>query len=162
MTSIDWDYVQHFSRDAFAVDPDKYISPQIVHNLEQFRRWYGSPIHPSPVERGLARFKDRDEGSRHYAVGRLSDALDWFPEGSVQQAWLLAISCGLFGAVGIYTNTKFRGRKWTMFHTDNRPGGVGHSRTHPLLWWRNEDGYFYLQYDREARQRFFGLLDKLD
>ena len=146
--------MQYFSASEFSEDP-KYADPRLLENLDTLRHLYGEPIFPSPVQGALARFDADDKESQHYAAdGHVSRAIDWFPSGSVQKAWLFAVSSGLFGGIGIYFDTKYQGRRWPMLHTDIR------DRTPALLWYRLDGKYFYFQYDEQQRQQFFGLLEK--
>jgi hypothetical protein len=131
-----------------------------VENLDLFRGWHGKPIWPSPKTGALARFEDKDADSRHYAVGRRSDAVDVFAKDPAS-AFLLALTCGLWGAVGFYTDTSFDGGPWAMLHLDCRPYGVGHGQDHMLVWHRDHNGYHYPQYERAALDRLYSHLHSM-
>lgn len=164
--SINWNNVTNFSASEFPEDPDLYADPQVIYALDQEREWLGKRVWPSPAEGGLARFGEDDRGGQHFAApeeGIYSKAVDRFPEGHIKQAWLLSISSGLWGAVGIYTDTNGPdGSRWPMLHSDLRAPGVGHSQDHMLLWHKDRHGYHYIQYDLEALDRLITLLEKLD
>jgi hypothetical protein len=146
----------HFSPDEFSEDPTIYGDFRLFNNaLFPFREWWGRPIYPSPAEGALARFSG-PRSSHHYVgprrrIERRSTAVDVFPEGDPFRAWLLAVSCGVFGAVGWYPHTNGpNGRPWPMLHLDVRKPGEGHSHNHPLLWMRDDEGYHYIHYPNYA------------
>ena len=149
-STIQWDDVDHFYPDHFPENPDKRANPNLIYNVDLWRKLCGFPISPSPVEGALARFGDADKDSRHYAVDRLSDALDVFVHGDPVQAFMAALCSQLFGAVGLYLDTTFRGEQWPMLHVDLRPLGVGHSKEMVLIWVREEGEYKYPQYDSSS------------
>lgn len=151
---------KNFDRGDFPEDPNRNADPVLIQNLQAFRKWHGSYIYPSPVSGALARFEDEDADSRHYAVGRQSDAVDVFAENPAA-AFLLAVTCGLWGAVGIYTNTRYRKQAWPMLHLDCRPYGVGHSQEHLLVWHRDHNGYHYPQYEQAALDRLYSHLHSM-
>ena len=162
----DFERVKHFGPQEFSEDPVLYAEARQVYNLDQWREWLGSKAYPSKAEGGLARFSG-DKTSRHRVildgdnVVKRSDANDIFPE-LPQAAWLLAITCGLFGAVGLYTDTKGNnGQPWPMLHLDGRPQpGNGHDRPYPLLWHRHDGEYHYIQYHPDQLDRMIGMLSK--
>jgi hypothetical protein len=124
--------------------------------MDELRDWCGEPIYPSPVSGALARFDKTDEDSHHYAgEDHKSRALDWFPGGSVQKAWLMAVTSGLFGGIGIYFDTKYQGKPWPMIHTDIR------ERTPTLLWYREGGSYYYFQYKKQHAMKFFATMEKM-
>jgi hypothetical protein len=146
--------LRYFSPSEFSEDIS-HASPALLNNLDDLRSWYGEPIYPSPVAGALARFEVADQDSQHYAgEGSLSRAIDWFPAGDPKRAWLLAVSHRAFGGVGIYFDTKYDGRPWTMIHTDLR------KRDPKLLWYRDKGTYHYFQYDEDALQHFLDMLSK--
>lgn len=110
----------------FPEDPRQHAVPALIARLDEWRNTLGVPIHPSPVPGALARFHG-SEKSRHYAVGRKSDAVDVFVEGSQAAAWMAALP--LFGGVGFYIDTAYKGKQRPMFHVDLRP--------EPLYWLRS-------------------------
>jgi len=146
--------LRYFSPSEFSEDIS-HASPALLESLDELRGLYGDKIYPSPVPGALARFEVADQDSQHYAgEGHKSKAVDWFPGGSVQKAWLMAVSCGKFGGIGVYFDTHYEGRKWPMLHTDLR------DRTPALLWYRMNGRYYYFQYNDEHMQKFFGLMEK--
>jgi len=103
----------------------------IINKLDDLRNKYGKPIYPSPVIGALARF-DGSKTSRHYSVGRQSDAIDVFIGGrDYLEFYHLLIAEGI-GGIGIYPDTKFRNQPWPMFHIDLRPNTI------PMIWSRTE------------------------
>lgn len=158
MTSIDWDQVQYFGPWEFSENPNRYAKSQLIYAIDQIRDWYGHRVFPSPHPGALARFDGSPE-SRHYAVGRLSDANDLFPDGDPREFFLLTLSSDLFGGIGIYWDTYYEGEHKYMFHLDKRPLGVGHNRKTALIWIHDkQNGYRYPQYDPKARNELFRKL----
>lgn len=134
----------HFSLDEWP-EPDilKKVEGSVILNLSALRELHGSPIHPSQNPNGWARVGGSTT-SRHYAVGRLSDAADFFPEGRVLDCWLTAVSMKVWGGFGLYLDTNKNPRQpGAMMHLDQRPG--------PRVFWiRNEVGtYIYKHRDPE-------------
>ena len=132
--------------------PLTLVSAELILVLQQLRTDSGIPIIPSPVHAGWARI-DGSPDSRHYAVGRLSDAGDIFPaRGRAFDCWLLAQEISRIGALGLYGDTRGPdGRPWTMMHIDLRP--------RPRLFWIREDGkYYYLHRDPVSYWRAFKYL----
>lgn len=117
---------RHFQPGEFPEDPRRYAEPALIARLDEWREVVGAPMRPSPAPGALARFDGR-EGTRHYAVGRLSDAVDVFVDGSQAAAWMAAVR--LFGGVGFYVDTTYGGERRPMFHVDLRP--------EPLCWLRS-------------------------
>lgn len=114
------------------------VSAQLILELQEFRTTTGIPIIPSPLQDGWW----RDTGSktsRHYAVGRLSDAGDMFAQKDrILTCWLQAIQWPAFGGIGLYTDTHGPdGTPWPMMHVDMRP----YSRGQKVLWVRDENEY---------------------
>jgi len=122
---------RNFRPDEFPEDPRRHADPALIYRLDEWREAVGVPIRPSPARGALARF-DGSETSRHYAVDRLSDAVDVFVDGSQAAAWIAAVR--LFGGVGFYTDTVYDGEQRPMFHVDLRP-----SR---LCWLRSAGGRY--------------------
>jgi len=134
MNKIDWGLIEFFTPKEFSEDPDEHADPQLIMNLDEYRRQLGRRVHPSPVKGALARL----EGStttQHYAVGRKSTAVDVFPEGSILEAWMLALTLGLWGGIGIYFDTHYEEKEWCMLHLD--------LRENHLIWYRVDKKYFY-------------------
>jgi truncated hemoglobin YjbI len=148
---IDWTEIKYFKPSEFPEDPDTYADPALILLLDNFREIYKHPLTPSPAKGALARL-DGAPTSRHYAVGRLSDAVDVFPKGDVSEAWLLAVEMEeWWGGIGLYPFT----HPGPMLHLDLRPLLNGRK----TLWARDKDGaYVYPNSGPEARRRFIELL----
>lgn len=109
--------------------------PVLIENLIRLREYLNRPMFPSPVPGALARTDDGASESEHYAVGRLSRAVDFFCDMDPFEAYVKIVQSGLFPRIGIYFDTWFKHQKWVMFHVDLKPK--------PLLWFRNDKKYFY-------------------
>lgn len=120
--------INHFSLDEFPENPLKYADPKLIISLDRLRELINLPIHPSPVKNALARF-DGSKTSRHYAVGRLSDAIDVFIIGNKLEIFLKIIQSNLFTGIGLYFDTHYRGNSQMMVHLD--------LREKPLMWYRD-------------------------
>lgn len=160
--AIDWNTVRYFNPkiDKFSEDPDLHASPQLIYDLDTYRGMLGVPINPSPAPGALARF-DGSKGSQHYAVGRKSSAIDIFVNrDNITRAWLIAVTCGLWGGVGIYPTTKYRGVTWPMMHLDKR----NIPDAGPLCWVRLKTGkYVYARSERDVLTVLGGVIrDQLD
>lgn len=134
------------------------MDPRAIGLLLDFRRKLGRPVHPSrwvseDGERsGFARFGG-SVNSRHYARGRLADAMDVFPEGDVLEAWTLALSMP-FGGIGVYLDTRVnRLQPGPMLHLDLRPRRV--------LWVRVAGEYIYLHQSEDMRNRFWEAIGQV-
>lgn len=136
--------MRYFSKSEFPVGVLDYMDEQFLTVLDNFRHELGRPVHPSPLEAGWVRF-DGSEKSRHYAVGRNSDAGDFFPTGDPLQAFLVA--CRHFSGVGIYFDTVRNGRSWCMIHGDTRPDFT--------IWARIDGEYVYPQIGGEHARKFW-------
>jgi hypothetical protein len=114
------------------------VDSHFVLTLQWFRNKTKIPMLLSPAEEALAR---RDYGavnSRHYAVDRLCDAGDFFPQPSqFFDCWFSAIHCGKFGGVGIYADTTLHGEKRPLLHLDTRPKNLAV----PAMWARDRGVY---------------------
>lgn len=135
----------------------KLVSSRLIKNLQKFRDICGIPMIPSPAVGALHRM-DGSEASRHYAVGRLCDAIDIFPVGdfygdeTAVTCYLSAVSSGLFGAVGMYLDTSLDGEKSIMLHLDTRPSALF------VRQWIRKDGrlaFFRAKYPMCADNRIF-------
>ena len=144
---MNWGMVKYFNPkiDSFPEDPDLYADDELIYSLDLFRGIIGYPINISPVSGALARFTGSDK-SQHYAVGRKSTAIDVFCDCDASIAFINAISCGIWGGVGVYFDTMYRGIPHVMFHLDKRP--VIDSR--PVIWYRSHGKYFYLSDDNNC------------
>ena len=144
---IDWRQIKYFhpSIDFFPENPDIHADEKLIKNLDKFRSILGRSISPSPVPGALARF-DGSSTSRHYAVGRKSDAIDIFCNADASMTFIKAISCGLWGGVGVYLDTQYNGKQHVMFHLDCRP-----VKDLPLIWFRENGKYTYLADSRKYK-----------
>lgn len=150
MSQIDWEVIKKFAPDEFPEDPNRYARPKLIYRLDSYRLLLGEYVYPSPTAGGLARFDNASKGSRHYAWGKqLSDAVDVFPEGDPGRALLIALTCQLFGGVGLYLDTEHDGHNWPMIHLDLRSLGRNHADKTALLWVRRNGQYTYPQYEGE-------------
>jgi len=153
MTAADLFRVQklrHFDASEWG-RPDELerVDARLLHALDEYREHLGRPLHPSPAPGAWAR-GEGSPGSRHYAVGRLADAGDLFPEAPLRTAWRVAVQSRLFGGIGLYVDTHFRGVRWPMLHLDLRE---------ERIWWARVEGrYVYPQQEGEAEDEFFRLL----
>lgn len=149
--AVDWSRAASFSAAEFPEPPDEHAQPALIYRLQTLRDQLGAPLYPSPARGALARF-DGPTTSRHYAVGRRCDAVDVFPAtGFLARAWLHAVA--LFGGVGLYVDTQFRGQPWPMLHVDLRPA--------PTWWLRDAGVYHYAQGSTTAMRRLFSALGNL-
>jgi len=73
--------------------------PQLFYILDAYAKELDAPVYPSPAKGALARTIG-SKTSRHYAVGRLSTAVDFFPDCDPLKAFLIALM--FFGGVGVY------------------------------------------------------------
>ena len=103
------------------------VEADLIHVLQHLRSETGIPVTPSPVPGAWGRLGGSPT-SRHYAVGRLSDAGDMFPaKGQTLNFWLAAQAFRhrRIGGIGIYADTRGPdGTSWPMVHIDLRPERV--------------------------------------
>ena len=101
MTSkIDWGQVSHFTPKEFPDEVLDDVEPKFIYALDKFREKLGFQVIPSPLAGGWVRLTGSTT-SRHYAVGRKSDAGDVFPQCDLFYAMVIAIQCGFTG-IGLY------------------------------------------------------------
>jgi hypothetical protein len=122
----------------------KFASHQLLKNLDNLRDFVGHPIYPSPVSGALARF-DGSKTSRHYAVGRKSDAIDIFIDADPFESYIKILQSRLFNRVGVYFDTHYKNKKWVMFHID--------LKKQYLFWYRDNSKYHY-----STEKNFYGNL----
>lgn len=141
--------IRHFTPDEWPNGVLAHIDPALIGQLDELRERLGRPIYPSPLAGAWTRF-DGSSTSRHYAVGRLADAGDVFPEGDIRDAWLAAQALP-FGGIGVYFDTTYQHKPWPMLHLDLRPERV--------LWARiGRTRYIYPARGQAERDLFFDLL----
>ena len=109
--------LRHFTQKEFP-EPLEHADPILIKNLDKLRDKMRSEIYPSPVPGALARFDFGASDSEHYAVNRLSTAIDFFCNADPFEAWVKIIKSKLFTRVGVYFDTFYKNRKWVMFHCD--------------------------------------------
>lgn len=122
--------IPNFSTGEFSEDVHIYAASGLMIRAQDQRDQLDACMYPSPVAGALARFGTKSKTSRHFAVGRLSTAFDWFSQASPFKTWCKVISSGLWHGMGIYFDTHYRGMNWVMFHTDY--GRMGN----PVYWFR--------------------------
>ena len=136
MASVDiFKKIKHFKEGEFPKGVIHLMNPEILIALDILREKSGVSIYPSLDPGGWAR-TDGSRTSRHYAVGRLSDACDIFPKKDVYHVFRIAQEMK-FGGIGIYFDTKKTYRQpGPMLHIDLRPNRI--------LWARDIGGkYIY-------------------
>lgn len=118
--------------------PLDLVHADVLLELQAMRTDAGIPIWPSPVPGGWARTSGSST-SRHYAVGRLADAGDIFPQrGRLLELWVRAQERPNIGSLGLYSDTKGPdGKNWFMMHFDLRKG-------QRLFWVRELGTYYFL------------------
>ena len=159
---ITWTKAPDFKPSEFSENPDKFATPQFIYSLQDYRNLLGRKVYPSPVPGALAR---SDKNSQHYynlEADIKSKAGDVFVEGCPAEAWQIALSCQLWGGIGLYLDTQFKGEKWPMLHLDLRALGDNHSKEMILLWVRNKKGkYYYPQYEQNGMKYLFKILKRI-
>jgi len=125
---IKWNSIQFFSQDEFSGNGARHVDwakvdSELIRSLDEIRRRSGVAMKPSPASGALYRI-DGSKTSRHYAVGRKSDAIDFFPvlKGSDDMNKIVEAVSGLFriGGFGLYYDTRYNGPA-VMCHIDLRP-----------------------------------------
>lgn len=149
---LDFAEIDHFSRGEFPDGVLERVEDELILSLNEYRSRLGYPLVPSPLVAGWYR-EDGSVTSRHYAVDRLSDAGDLFPQCDIRRAFLVAMGCEWFGGIGVYLDTNGPdGEPQPMIHLDLRPGQT--------IWMRYEGRYIYpLRSDAEQAE-FFKLLSE--
>lgn len=156
-SELDFDReVFHFSQHEFPAETLDNVSADLVFALDKLRDQFGDVIHPSPLAAGWYR-KDGSSTSRHYAVGRLSDAGDVFPQGDVLRAWVVAQSIPEIGGIGLYFDTNGpNGEPWPMMHIDLRPQRLLWARHKPRV--AKKSRYVYPANGGDQKRVFYELL----
>ena len=124
-STIDWSRIRHFEAKEFIGQINEHapresqldrLDSRVVFAADQLRERLGTKLLVSPVAGAITR--DYEPGSRHQAVGRLSDALDCFvPGSSLTEVYEAALRISLIGGVGLYPD-------WLPYHgihIDTRP-----------------------------------------
>lgn len=115
---IFWEFITNFTEDEFSHVNLEDLSEDWVIELQNYRDILGCQIFLSPDPEAFCRY-DGSKTSRHYAVGRLSNAGDVFPNCHIAEAFLSALRTR-FGGIGVYLDTHFKGQKMPMLHLDMR------------------------------------------
>ena len=148
---IQWERVKYFKEQEFPEEDNlNLVEPALIYTLDKFREFLGSKIHPSPEPGALVRSWGSTK-SRHYAIGRKSDAVDVFPSCDVRKAFIAAMSFRRWGGVGVYFDTHYDGFPKPMLHLDLRPGAV-------QVWYRINNKYYLPLRDYSDMHRFFNLM----
>jgi len=137
----DPDTGSYFSPKEWPVPEDlKYVSTEVLYNLDKTRHAFGAAVFPSGVADGLVR-RSGSRTSRHYiGDGSLGKAVDVFPSVDVMDFWLLAIENTAWQGIGLYLDTNVNRRQpQPMVHLD-----IDH-REHGnrVFWVRDRDKYIY-------------------
>lgn len=143
---LDWSReVRFFKREEFrgatfiggpVVDLTPMLDARVVLAADDLRALLGVPLIVSHVDGAVVRTYG-DSSSRHYAVGRLSDALDLFsPQASLDRVFELAASVPAIGGVGLYPHTS----PHPLVHVDVRPRRFGGQ----LATWARDDAGQYV------------------
>ncbi len=159
----DGNNIPNFSTAEFSEDVHLYAAPGLMIRAQDQRERLAAKMYPSPRAGALARFDTESKTSMHFAVGRLSTALDWFSEASPFETWCKVISSGLWHGMGVYFDTEYKGMNWVMFHTDYKrmsspvywfryktkkgPGWV--DSKNDTQFWDKLDYFFYLNYKKK-------------
>ncbi|MCV6590780.1 MAG: hypothetical protein OIF57_17415 [Marinobacterium sp.] len=151
---LNFECVDHFGAHEWPGDALAHVDSELVLALDAFRDRLGHGVVPSPVVGGWYRL-DGSKTSRHYAVGRLSDAGDVFPRCDIRKALMVAQGCDWFGGIGVYLDTTGpSGKPEPMLHLDLRPGRV--------VWLRYEGRYIYPLRSAEELSEFWQQLSEVN
>jgi len=138
--------MKNFEPDEFSENPNEFAHPLLLSNLQKYRNILNEKIFPSKATGSLARF-DGSNTSLHYIetdtvlkenilqYENLSKAVDCFCDTEIFHSWSVAVSCGLWGGVGVYFDTKYNDKFCPMLHLD--------IRDKPLIWYRSQGKYYY-------------------
>ncbi len=150
---MDWDRMIYFHKEEFPDDVG-LVTPMLFFTLDLYRGLLGHGVIPSRAKGALARV-DGSKGSRHYAVGRLSDAVDVYVNCPIFKAWTIALQSQLFGGVGVYFDKHYNGQPRPMLHLDLRPS------LSTFIWFTNEKGkYFYRGRDGNFDEKLARLFEQ--
>ena len=145
---MDWKNITKFEPKEFPSQKEIDLTdPRLFRTLEDFRLDLNYSVYPSPEKGALAR-EYGSTTSRHYAVGKLSTAIDFFPDCDILRALFTAVH--YFGGVGVYFDTHFKRRKWVMLHGD--------LRLNTKLWYRLDGKYHTINTDAD----YYTLLELIN
>lgn len=150
MNEPDWSCIRHFEPNEFPAGVIKKMSPAFFCHLDTFRSLLNQKVFPSPLKAGWIRTTGK-KTSRHYVDrNKKSDAGDVFPENvDPFYALITALDAG-FKGIGLYFDTKYKGKPAMMMHLDLREGPT-------VIWVRDESGYTTI-YPRPNQDLFKLLL----
>lgn len=152
-SDLDFSLVDYFSRGEFPSDVLKHVEADLVLGLSEYRKRLGKQVQPSSVVAGWYRQGGR-KGSRHYAIERLSDAGDVFPQCDIRDALLVAMGCDWWGGIGVYLDTNGNdGTPQPMLHLD--------SREERVIWMRYQGRYIYPLRSESEREEFWKRLSEV-
>lgn len=158
----------YFSKegDSWSEDPDLYAQEDLLTALYEYRKLLGVPVHPSPVTGALARFTGDFKvsiGSYHYVGGtrdgslpivRKSSAIDVFTGTNIRRAFTTALTSKLWGGIGVYFDTNFKGIPTAMLHLDLR------KTSSTVIWFRQRHKYYQPYKSYDDMRRFYELLSQ--
>ena len=130
--------VDRFKEKEFPVNEILFTDPRVFLTLNKYAKRLGHAVYPSTAKGALARMYG-DPNSRHYAIGRVSTAVDFFPDAEACEAWTLALS--YFKGVGVYFDTHRKDKRMLMLHGDLR---------NTATYWYRERGLYHKIYDYKA------------
>lgn len=127
---VDWSKIRHFKKEEFLRYYSKeyhsvlhLFDAQLVYAVDNLREVVGEILLISPVKGAISRIKEKYKYSRHYAVNRLSDALDLMvPSGDLRKIYDTNIP--EIGGIGVYPDWK----PYPGIHIDLRPRKTDGSR----------------------------------
>ena len=123
MELIQWSNLPNFSPSEFVDNINGFVNPELLYRLQKTRILLKEKIHPSPVEGSFVRFSG-DPSSQHYVNvvhDKYSTGGDVFIEGIPLYNLFKILNSHLFGGIGVYLETYYKGIPWVMFHLDIRP-----------------------------------------
>lgn len=145
--------LRYFQNHEFPSGALAHMSPYFLHVMDAWRHSLGrgNTVKLNPRQDAWIRLTG-SKSSRHYCIGRLSDAGDVFPNCNHRLAWLKACKMPEIGGIGIYYDVKLDGRPKVMLHLDTRPERV--------LWARVNGNYIYPERSEAEAKLFFQRLEK--
>jgi len=140
MVEINGVNMKNFSYSEFPEGELEYVDYTQLEKLQQFRTILGARIRPSKVPGALSRL-DGSKTSDHKVLlgseGQLlkpSTGIDVFCNTHIFKAWTVALTCGLWDAVGVYFDTH---DNEGLFHPMLHLG----QRSHNAIWLRDYGKY---------------------
>lgn len=126
----------NFTVGEFPENP-RLADSELLIAIQGYRDKLNNVFHISQAAGALARVTGRLTSKHRVRIkdGKLSTAIDGFPEGDIFKAWVIAINCGLWGGVGVYFDTSLKEKPTPMLHLD--------LREEPLIWFRVDHKYHY-------------------